>query len=311
MIDSRLGPARGGSFGRKVAIKGDVALVAAPLEGGGAVHVYTRAGSVWTEQAPLVANDIMEQDYFGLGLDFDGETAVVGAPGNAFYPTVRGAVYVFTLRDGVFTQQARLSIEGDPVAPPDLYFGSSVSIDGDTIWVGAPHAAEKPNIGRVVSFVRSGDQWLREQVIEHPDFEFFGTPVLLRGEHAWVAGGNASERSILMYQREAGMWTERERIVTSGAPLDACGGTLLVSGAKDGRGGHVDVYRNPALDPAKGEAKDEPSGSAGEGSSKGQKKSSGCRVQRVRSTRARGWLPGSFAALALLHRYRSRRNASS
>jgi hypothetical protein len=64
----------GDGFGNSVALDGDTAVISAYHddndngERSGATYVFTRAGSVWTEQAKLVASDLVEMFVFFKGV---------------------------------------------------------------------------------------------------------------------------------------------------------------------------------------------------------------------------------------------------
>ena len=45
----------------------------------GSAYVYVRSNGVWSEQAKLTASDGAEDDYFGISVSIDGDTAVIGA----------------------------------------------------------------------------------------------------------------------------------------------------------------------------------------------------------------------------------------
>jgi hypothetical protein len=88
--------------------------------GAGAVYVYTRAGSIWTQQAYVKASNSGAQDTFGqaLALSSDGNTLAVGAPFEASAATgingdegdnsaaEAGAIYVFTRIGSAWTPRA-------------------------------------------------------------------------------------------------------------------------------------------------------------------------------------------------------------
>ncbi|NCQ62251.1 MAG: hypothetical protein GW913_16475, partial [Myxococcales bacterium] len=88
----------------------------------GAVYVFTRAGSMWSQQAYLKASNTGVRDWFGsaVALSADGSTLAVGAAGedsNAMgaggdqadnSATEAGAVYVFTRAGSMWSQQAYL-----------------------------------------------------------------------------------------------------------------------------------------------------------------------------------------------------------
>jgi hypothetical protein len=145
-------------FGSSADVDGDTIVVGAngnddAGESSGSAYVFTRntAGSLtsgWTQRVKLTASDHAAFDYFGGldrrdGVSIDGDTVVIGATGNdrKTRPTgkVGGSAYVFTrntagsLTSG-WTQRAKL-IASDVTAYDN--FGSSVSIDGDTLVIGA------------------------------------------------------------------------------------------------------------------------------------------------------------------------------
>ena len=106
--------------------------------------MFTRAhagdlASGWTQVAKLTADDGAANDYFGYSVSIDGDTVVIGASEDDDKGSNSGSAYVFT-RDTAgdltsnWTQVAKLTA-GDGAA--DDEFGYSVSIDGDTVVIGA------------------------------------------------------------------------------------------------------------------------------------------------------------------------------
>ena len=104
----------------------------------GSAYVFTRSGSVWSQQAKLVASDGVASDFFGesVALSSDGSTALVGADGDGDKGSDSGSAYVFTRSGSTWTEQAKL-LASDGAAGD--YFGYSVSLssDGSTALVGA------------------------------------------------------------------------------------------------------------------------------------------------------------------------------
>lgn len=116
----------------------------------GAVYVFTRSGTDWSQQAYVKASNTDAYDWFGstVALSGDGNTLAVGAygessnatgingnPGNNLAAT-SGAAYVFTRSGSSWTQQAYIKASN---ADPDDRFGKSVALsaDGSTLAVGA------------------------------------------------------------------------------------------------------------------------------------------------------------------------------
>ena len=126
-------------FGASVAVSGDTAVIGARFEatGGvnaGAAYVFTRSGGAWTQQAKLMASDAQSSDYFGYSVAVSGDTAVIGAYGEATGGSYAGAAYVFTRTGGSWTQQAKLMASD---AQENDLFGVSVAVSGDTAVIGA------------------------------------------------------------------------------------------------------------------------------------------------------------------------------
>jgi hypothetical protein len=154
------------TLGWSVALSGDTALVSshfADVNGKlnqGAAYVYTRAGSVWTQRAKLLASDGTDSDFFGQSVALDNGTAVVGAP-NAPVPQElgAGAAYVFNGAGATWTQQAKLFID----EPLGSNFAESVALEGDIIVVGAPHsdavARGRAHHGAADIYRRNGASW--------------------------------------------------------------------------------------------------------------------------------------------------------
>ena len=106
--------------------------------------MFTRAtagdlASGWTQVAKLTASDGAADDRFGWSVSIDGDTVAIGAYYDDDKGSGSGSAYVFTrvtagdLTSG-WTQVAKLT--ADDGAAND-WFGFSVSIDGNTMVIGA------------------------------------------------------------------------------------------------------------------------------------------------------------------------------
>jgi hypothetical protein len=185
--------AAGDLFGSSVALSpnGNMALVGAydedtsPNTGQGAVYVYTRSGGVWTQQQKLVASDAASSENFGysISISSDGNTALITSYRETTNSIQAGAVYVFTLSGGVWTQQQKL-LNSDRESGD--FFGISISISssGNTALIGAS-GKDIPLLrgaGAAYVFTRSGGVWTQQQKIVSLDAEpsdGFGTSVAL------------------------------------------------------------------------------------------------------------------------------------
>ena len=181
-------------FGGSVALSGDTVVVGAEFDDIGAnadqgsAYVFTRGGAnggaVWTQQQKLTSNDGAALDNFGGSVAVGGDTAVVGAAGNAIGANpVQGSAYVFTRNGAVWTQQQKLTAN-DGAAFDE--FGGSVAISGDTVVVGADGDDIGPNAGQGSAYVftRSGAVWAQQQKLTANDgaaLDLFGRSIALSG----------------------------------------------------------------------------------------------------------------------------------
>ena len=123
------------NFGSSVSISGNTAIVGA----GGNDDGGSNSGSAYlfdvttgNQLAKLTADDAAEDDNFGSSVSISGNTAIVGAVGNDDGGSNSGSAYLFDVTTG--NQLTKLT--ADDAAAYDL-FGSSVSISGNTVIVGA------------------------------------------------------------------------------------------------------------------------------------------------------------------------------
>ena len=159
-------------FGKAISISGDgnTAIVGAPDEdtGGsnaGAVYIFTRSGSSWSQQQKIQASDAQSSDRFGtfVSISSDGDTAIVGAPGEATGGTNAGAAYIFTRSGTTWSQEAK--IVSTDLQSEDK-FGTSVSIsgDGNTAIVGATgEDTTASEAGSAYIFTRAGTTWSQKK----------------------------------------------------------------------------------------------------------------------------------------------------
>jgi hypothetical protein len=129
-------------FGISVALSsdGNTALVGGPNDslGTGAAWVFTRSGGVWTQQAKLVgisAPGAVAQGR-GVALSFDGNTALVGGPGDNGN---LGAAWVFTRNTaGVWKQQGGKLVGTGALGAAGQGLSVALSGDAQTALVGGP-----------------------------------------------------------------------------------------------------------------------------------------------------------------------------
>jgi FG-GAP repeat protein len=183
----------------------------------GAVYVFSRTGTTWTQQAYVKsanqdAGDLMG---FSVALSFDGNTLAAaafneGGGGRSINPPddnkslTSGALYVFTRQNGAWSQEAY--IKGSRSETSDGFgFATSISADGNTIAVGSGDEAcltpgiDPPGcaddappgrganiwVGAVYVFVRNGTTWSEQSFIKAPNarpYNSFGVRLALSGD---------------------------------------------------------------------------------------------------------------------------------
>ena len=233
-------------FGVSVALSGDTALVGAYLDDVGAnkdqgsTYVFTRNGTIWTQQAQLTASDGAEYDAFGEAVALSGDTALVGAGENTIDANAsQGAAYVFTRSGTTWTQQAQL-IASDGAA--EDYFGGSVALSGDTALVVASNDDVGANAdqGSAYVFTRSGMTWTQQAkliALDGAASDNFGRSVALSGDTALVGadsdtvGANTDQGSAYVFTRNGTTWTQQSQLTASdGAAGDNFGVSVALSG---------------------------------------------------------------------------------
>jgi hypothetical protein len=234
-------------LGTSVAIDGDTAVIGAERDGvgpntaQGSAYVFTRTNGTWSLAGKLVAADGAANDNFGRSVSISGDTVVVGAnlEDNGAL-TDQGAVYVFVRNNGVFTQQQKLlagaAASGDG-------FGSSVSIDGDTIAVGVPldDAGALTNAGSVYIFQRTNGVWAQQAQMTASDAaanDGLGTSVAISGGTVVAgaplddAGARVDQGGAYVYTRNANnAWPQTIKLVAAdGAAGDNFGANVAIDG---------------------------------------------------------------------------------
>jgi len=127
---------QGGSV--SLSADGNTALVGGrgDAQGIGAAWVWTRGGNSWSQQGPKLVGTAAigaAQQGVSVSLSADGNTAVIAGDRD---DSGRGAVWVWTRSQGVWTQQAKLVGSGAGLAPAPGRL--SLSADGNTLIVGQP-----------------------------------------------------------------------------------------------------------------------------------------------------------------------------
>ncbi|MET0790020.1 MAG: FG-GAP repeat protein [Polyangiaceae bacterium] len=154
--------AAGAGFGFVVAFSGDTALIAAPGDNhglgasAGAVYVFVRSGTAWSLQQKLVAQDGAAADTFGWAIALNGDTALIGAPGDDDSATNSGSAYLFQRSAGTWTQIKKLTASD---AMANDRFGTAVALSNAVALVGAPFADNGVIADNGAAYTFQGPAW--------------------------------------------------------------------------------------------------------------------------------------------------------
>jgi hypothetical protein len=184
-------------FGLAIALRGDTLAIGARGEdaGGatsaGAVYVFTRKGGVWSRAARLTAPTPLENDWLGHSISLHDDRLIAGAPqcNNA-----KGSGKAIVFRNG----PGGWAVESELVAPDAAardWFGTSVSLESDTVAVGAygddgPNGPTGQGSGSCYLYRRSGGAWqfAHKYTAANPgDHPSFGDRVALTPEWLFAA----------------------------------------------------------------------------------------------------------------------------
>ena len=256
-------------FGNAVSINGDTVVVgAARVEKGsnidqGAVYVFVKPASGWqdmTQTAKLTASDGIAQDEFGNAVSINGDTVVVGAARVDKGSNIdQGAVYVFVKPASGWkdlTQTAKLAAS-DGMAQDE--FGNAVSINGDTVVVGAGRVDKGSNIdqGAVYVFVKPASGWqdmtqtAKLTASDGNGGDHFGISASISGDTLAVGAyrWNFEQGAVYVFVKPAGGWKDMiqtaKLTASDGRPLEHLGFSTSVDQDTVVVGAHLaEVSRN-------------------------------------------------------------------
>ena len=244
-------------FGDSVAISGNTVVVGAygVNDGNGAAYVFTEPASGWknmTQTAELTASDaqVYPGGNLGYSVSIDGNTVVVGAR-NAFDfqapPLYSGAAYVFNKPASGWTNMTETAKLVPSDGANNDVFGTSVSISGNTVVVGAPNATVGGNVWRGAAYVfaEPGSGWAnmtetaKLTASDGAEDDFFGNSVSISGNTAVVGaflanGVNGTNGSAYVFTEPpsgwAGMTQTAELSVSDAAATGEFGTSVSISG---------------------------------------------------------------------------------
>lgn len=279
-------------FGWGVAISGNTVVVGATQEASsqtsitngttasadnaaadaGAAYVFKRSGTTWSQEAYLKASNAGASDFYGTRVDIDSDTIVVsshredsnqvGITNGTGVSTDNssvdsGAAFVYRRTGSTWAQEAYIKSNNSEAG--DFFSYNSVSIDGDTLAIGAQ--SEDSNFVGVINgtgtsavngasasgamyiYRRTGAVWNQEAYIKAPNSEAgdaFGFACAVSGDSLVVGSykedsaqttnssdvGGSADNSVsnagaaYVYRRLGTKWVQRAYLKASNPDID-------------------------------------------------------------------------------------------
>jgi RHS repeat-associated protein len=197
------------TFGAALALDGSTLVVSSANQtvsgvvGAGEDFVYVLSGGTWSLTGSLVPPSPVAYEDFGNSVAISGSHIITGAPNGQSATYAEGAVFVFTLSGGVWSDTAEI-IPSDYSGNDN--FGNSVAISGNTAVVG-----RSTYLGAAYVFTLSGSEWTQRAELSPPDGfdgDFFGSAVSLTSTTLLIGaeGGAYGNGHVYEYEQSAGAW---------------------------------------------------------------------------------------------------------
>ena len=232
----------GDEFGNSVSVDGNIVVIGAPSHyssNQGNAYVFRFEGNEWIQEAKLTASDGSMGDTFGYTVCISGNVVIVGAYGDDDQGENAGAAYIYRYDGSTWIEEQKLLASDGGFID---YFGSSVSISGDTAIVGADNDDGANNssweTGAAYIYRYDGSTWIEEQKLLASDgagYDYFGQSVSISGDTAVVGACNDHSSSsnpgtVYIYRFNGSRWVEEE-ILTKGVHpnLDRFGESVCIS----------------------------------------------------------------------------------
>jgi hypothetical protein len=221
-------------FGGRISLFGTSAVITSILnnEYRGAVYLFrdlnTATGTV-TESAKLIASDGATHDTFGSSASLWGSTALIGANHNSVFEddiNPINAAYLFrnlNTSTGTITESVKLTASDFTRFG---YFGSSVSLEGDSFLIGATGASGAVTFsGKAysgsVSSITTLDVGNTSRTIDGISF---------RSREDWIIGDTTSSNLVTLSPGDTADITGTGRAVYIGKSATSAGNTLRIEG---------------------------------------------------------------------------------
>jgi len=217
------------TFGLRVALEGDVAVVSAHLNdnsgfaNAGAVYVFRYNGTSWNQEQKLVPFDAEQGGQFGFDVALSGDRIAVGARNRGSLNT--GAVYTYRFDGSAWQLEAQITPAG--LQQGDS-FGYSLALDGDLLAVGALNDDTViTNAGACYVFRWNSASWQQEAKLfasNAGQADNFGYDLAAHDDVLVVGAGLAdvnftNDGAVYVFEFDGSSWAE-EAMLLSGSPAN-------------------------------------------------------------------------------------------
>ena len=225
-------------FGGSLALSGGMLVVGAPAadSASGAAYIYEGGSGGWTMTTELTIDD-GPGAFLGLAAQVLGDRVLVSAGDPRRQP---GQIISFTREDDGWTESGRLrAFDG----APGNQFGTSMTSDGSTLWVGAPGADGRR--GAIYEFTMGDGGWSgASKVGGRPEAGTWMGTMVAYGDGVLVSGMPQDDNGLgtaTILDRSAAGWSEGYAVFKDvegippvlGGQVDCADGEATVFGCGD------------------------------------------------------------------------------
>jgi len=219
----------GDFFSARMSMSGDTVVIGQPHDSrdgswSGAAYVFVKDGSGWFQQQKLFPTTPANDQVFGLSVSIDGDTIVVGSPGEGdIFMPFTGAAYVFVRSGSNWVLQQKLLL---PEPRSGAGFGGAVAIDGNSIVVtasGDSDGISRPGTASVYTRDQNG-VWSLQQKFSANDLiqdQMYGGSVAISGNTVLVGSEyldpthNVGIGAVYVYERVGTVWSQTRKLTSS------------------------------------------------------------------------------------------------
>lgn len=255
-------------FGGAVDIQGDRAIVGAigadsshgPFD---SAYLFERTDSGWSFEQELIPSKVQATTAtFGISVQLDDTQAIVGADLNGELVWQSGAIYVFDRTPTGYSESQKIF---HPELTYDGNFGHALSLQGDTLIIGAPGLTGGTPPPAAYAYVRQAGVWTFQQklvpTISGDTIERYGTSVAVDGDFAVIGDDGGYSQGVnnrgdaRVFKRTGTTWQETQLLSAFdtyqnqdyGTAVSISGDTIAIGapggGNNSDRPGSIYIYR--------------------------------------------------------------------